>query len=459
MPQPLDPANAIPLAERRPLRKGARQSERFPLVSRKASGLKRGRRLLGNLRTARGKILLLLWILSFAAIPVVTSFDHPGWDAANILHAARAVHAGHDPYLEDMTALAPFERNPTLAAETPVPLTYVYPPITLPALRIAATLPVWLVATIYCLFYILAILGQVAVCMQFVETDERPYLAYLAPVAAFFPGLLASDSVIGGNVAYILYALALGSAYLGWKGRGWRWFYLAVILASCVKPPLVGLMLIPVLSGRRQWLPAASATAISLATVAIQPLLWPTSFQNYLHSFQTVFRLNRDFGCSPVGLYSGMLFDHGITYSRSSFLFYLCYALPLLATLIVLSRRFHRGELSCRQWLPVMLTGVILLNPRLIEYDLAPLAIPLALIFWRFLLEFTTQARAVALFACGFLGLNLIAGRSWLVWKQTDGILLILFFLAGCWTLLHSVPVEDAAESHLLEAEPEAAAV
>jgi hypothetical protein len=415
--------------------------------------------LLLSLRSTRAKILLVLWILSFAAIPVVTSFDHPGWDAANILHAARAVHAGHDPYLEDIAALAPFERNPALAAETPVPLSYVYPPITLSVLRLAASLPVWLVATIYCLLYILAILTQVAVCMRFVEIEERPYLAYLAPVACFFPGLLASDSVIGGNIAYLLYALVLGSAYLGWKDRGWRWFYLAVILAACVKPPLAGLMLIPVLSGRRQWIPAGCATAVSLATVAIQPLLWPIAFQNYIRSFQMVFRLNRDFGCSPAGLYSGMLFDHGITYSRSSFIFYLCYALPLLAVLLTLSRRFHRGELSCRQWIPVMLTGVILLNPRLIEYDLAPLAIPLALIFWRFLLAFTTQTRALALFACGFLGLNLIAGRSWLIWKQTDGALLVLFFLAGSWTLLHSVSVHADVDSRLAEAEPEAAAV
>jgi len=415
--------------------------------------------LLSFLRTTRGKIVLVLWILSCSAIPVWTSIEQPGWDAANVLRAARAVHAGHDPYVDDMAALAPFERNPALATTTPVPLTYVYPPITLPALRLVAALPVWLVAAGYCLLYLLSVLAQVAVCMQLLEADERPWLACIAPVACFFPGLLASDSVIGGNIAYILYALVLGGAHLGWKSRGWRWFYLAAILAACVKPPLVGLMLIPVLSGRRQWMSAGCATALSLTAGAIQSILWPTTFQNYVRSFQMVFRLNRDFGCSPVGLYSGMLFDHGITYSRSSFIFYLCYALPLLATLLAFSRRFHRRELSCRQWIPVMLTGVVLLNPRLIEYDLAPLAIPLALIFWRFLLEFTTQARAVALFACGFLGLNLIAGRSWLIWKQTDGALLLLFFLAGCWTLLHRVPVHANSDSRLAEAEPEAAAV
>ena len=44
---------------------------------------------------------------------------------------------------------------------------------------------------------------QVWVGMQCATPDERRILRYAAPIMAFFPGLLISDVIVSGNLAYI----------------------------------------------------------------------------------------------------------------------------------------------------------------------------------------------------------------------------------------------------------------
>ncbi len=86
--------------------------------------------------------------------------------------------------------------------------------------------------------------------------------------------------------------------------------------------------------------------------------------------------------------------------------------------------------------MPVLLVGVILLNPRLIEYDVAPIALPLALIGWRFVASFNRPSRTILIFALFFAITNAFALYSWDLRKMIDGPLLVLFFIAGSWNLL-----------------------
>jgi hypothetical protein len=223
---------------------------------------------------------------------------------------------------------------------------------------------------------------------------------------------------------------------LCWRRNRWLWFYGAVLAASCVKAPLLSLVVIPVLLARRQWLPTAITTAISLALFAVQPLLWPTLFKHYLEAVELQFSFNRDFGCSPAGLFGEILASHGLPYSPGTWVFYLAYAIPLFATLFYLSRRFLRGDFSVERWIPVLLVGVILLNPRIMEYDAAPIALPLALIAWRFFRAFFQPGGTILCVALLFGLANAIAAVSWDVHKLVDGPLLVVFFAAGSWSLL-----------------------
>ena len=371
-------------------------------------------------------------------MPVWIAFDHPGWDLAIYHTAIRALAAGHDPYADAIAIQKAFHSQIALHPAAAPPYSYVYSPITLPLLRLIGTIPAWLSGSIYWLIYLAGVLAQVWVGMQATEESERRTFLYLAPVAAFFPGFLANGIVLSGNIAYILYATVLLTAIYGWRRNSWHWFYLAILAASCAKAPLLSLVVIPILSARRQWIPAATTAVAGLALFAMQPLIWPTLFKHYLEAVELQFSYNHDFGCSPAGLFSGFLVDHSIPYSRPSFIFYLCYAIPLFAMLVYLSRRFLRGGFTLQQWIPVLFVGVILLNPRLIEYDVAPLALPLALIAWRFFASFTTRSRTILLLSTLFIITNCFALYSWDVRKLVDGPLLVVFFIAGSWNLLQS---------------------
>jgi hypothetical protein len=248
-------------------------------------------------------------------------FAHPGWDTDVYVAGMHSVHIGHDPYA-DATALQQLEhsRHP----DTPDnlgPFSYVYSPITLPLLRLLGNIPLGASACLYFLCYIAGVLSELIVGASLIQPSERRYFLYWAPVAVFFPGIMVNDTVLSGNIAFILYGAALAAAACAWRGGSWRWFYLVVLIASCFKAPLLVLLAIPVFSARRQWVPAGLTGAAGVLLFALQPLIWPALFRNYLLAISLQFSLNRDFGSSPAGLFSGVLYDHHLPYSPASTLF------------------------------------------------------------------------------------------------------------------------------------------
>ncbi|HEY5055799.1 MAG TPA: hypothetical protein VII58_06540 [Acidobacteriaceae bacterium] len=407
----------------------------------------RGRQLIGSTSSPgrkHGYVLWLLWFLVLGAIPLVNRVDPGGWDVEVYRHAMQSVRAGRDPYA-DSTAVQEAAQRAKGGPSPLGPFNYDYSPITLPTLRFFAGLPLLWAGILYGLLYAAGVAAQNWFGLGLMTEGERRTLGYYAPISIFFPGLLGSDNIMSGNVAYILYGAVLVCIPRALRSGKWGWFYAAVLGASCFKPPMLCLLAVPLLCARRQWLPASVTGVAGLAVFAVQPLLFPESFRNYMKAVRLMFSFNRDFGFSPAGLFSGWRFDHHLPYSPAGTVFYLVYAVPLFAALLYLSRRYLRGEFTTQEWVPVMLTGVVLLNPRLIEYDVAPLALPLALVGWRYFRAEHgvkgTLLRALAVFG----SLNLLATHTWTLWKLTEGPLLMAFLLAGIASLLKSAEAERAA--------------
>ena len=221
-----------------------------------------------------------------------------------------------------------------------------------------------------------------------------------------------------------------------------------MLLASFIKAPMLSLVAIPALSARKQWLPAGLTTAAGIALFAIQPVLWPSLFRNYLKAVDLQFLYNRDFGASPAGLFGDALFRMGKQYSTGSFVFYLCYAIPLFLLLLHLSREYLRGSFPLRQWVPVLLVGVILLNPRIMEYDLAAITLPLMLVAWRFLARHCSTGKTILYLAIFLAAANVFGAYAH---RPTYVPLLVILFAAGCWTLTHQ-PAPEAATFDLAPA-------
>jgi hypothetical protein len=390
------------------------------------------------------KIVVALWAIVFIAIPIWSRFDASGWDVA-VYHAAiQALRIGHDPYAEAIAIQTAYHNQLALHPNTisDPPYNFVYSPMTLPLLRLIGRIPEWLSGLGYWMMYATGAFAVVWAGMQAVEEEERRYFAFLAPVVLFFPGLLENGVILCGNISFIVYGTALAAAAMGWQRGRWRWFYVAVLAASCFKVPFLTLLAIPLLSARKQWIPAALTASAGVCLFAVQPMIWPVLFRDFMQAVSLQFSNNRDFGSSPAGICSGFLFDHGFDYGHGGFVFYLFYAVPLFSVLVYLSRRFMSGAFPLTRWFPVLLLGVILLNPRIAEYDLVVVTIPLALVLWR-LLPGLAHTRKAAISALAVFGMvNLAACQSWILWKDIACGLLVSVFSAGVWQLL-GLAVED----------------
>lgn len=367
----------------------------------------------------------LLWLGAACAIVGMAVFLPFAWDAKVYLLALRQYHAYVSGQLSSSLAYSPL--------------------FMIPALGVARLLPLWLTMAIFGAAYFSGWLVQLWVGMQFATPDERRILRYVAPVIAFFPGLLINDVIVSGNLAYILYGLMLAAAALGWKRGRWIWFYAAVLLAACVKVHLLTMLAIPLLCGKRQWLRTIITGAAGLGLYALQFRIWPQAFQVYLNSLQVMSQMRRDFGCGPAGNLARVLQIMGVPYERPSILFYVAYAVAMFLTLLWLSRLYREGRVCFASWAPVMLLGVVLLNPRILTYDVAAVSLPMALVAWRSLRGVGRTSRMPVLigFAVLLFALNVFveANEDWVTmlpdaWKYLEMVLMLGIFGAGVRSLL-----------------------
>jgi hypothetical protein len=408
------------------------------------------------LTTRCRSIALVFWLCAFITIPIWNHVDPAGWDIAIYHNAIVSLHAGHDPYMDAMAVQDAFHR--TLAqhpSNVSPPYSYVYTPLTLPLLSFLGSLPVWFACSVYWIILIAAVFSVLWIATRARQSAEITFLTIVGPLPFFCPGLLAQDTILSGNVAFILYGLVLLGAYFGWTRGVWRWCYLAILIASCFKPPLLTLLAIPFFSARRQWISAGTTAALGLGIFAAQSRVTPALFLHFMQAVQLQFTYNNDFGSSPAGVFSNFLVHHGLAYSPASLVFYLLYAAAIISVLFYLSRQYLNRGLTLQQWMPVLLTGTILLNPRIMEYDAAPLAIPMALIAWRFFTRDGITTRAVLTYLGVFLAANLIGCNIPGAWKPTECLLLASTFSTGAWSLLQHNEVTLPATDSLGEVEPD----
>ena len=321
------------------------------------------------------------------------------WDVAIYHRAMQAVEAGLDPYA---TGLA---RQYAANAAGKHAFTYVYPPLTLPVLRGLNLLPLWLAAVLYWGAYVASYAGLLWAVTQCFHPQEKAVMKYFVPLVIFFPALMPDEVILSGNVAYIFYGLLFPAAIVGWKRGNWRWFYLAVLVASCFKVPFLTLLAFPALLGERQWIKATGIGAVGLGLFGMQALLWPVQFREYLASVSLQFDFNADFGQSLAGNIGRALYWHGLPYRTIPAVVFLVYGSMLFAVLCHFSRLYHQRRISAESWIPVLLVGIILLNPRIMQYDVHVVALPMVLILVRSL---SSRSKAGLVVTACVLGLTLV---------------------------------------------------
>lgn len=414
----------------------------------------------------RAKILVgVFWLASAITVAILTWQGPAWWDTDVYWTAIRSLQHGGDPYTEGVAQQQTFHDRPNLEQRAKPPMTYVYSPMTLPVLRLLGHLPAALLGVGYYLLLLSGFLLQLWAVWQMATPAERKVLPFLFPAVGFFPGLLNDDVLLSGNVAYLLYGIILAAAVPGWKRNRWGLYYAAVLAASCCKAPMLSLLAFPVFLGRRQWAKAAAIGLVGVAMFASQAWIWPQPFSEYLHAVNLQFEFNADFGFSPAGLIGHALKSAQLPYATASQCAYAVSAVLVLAALAYSRHRIGQLDASKSAWIPVLLVGTILLNPRVKEYDVAAVTLPLVLILGRsfsmirtlILAPSRTVNECVGNRASGEIaGATERAQRNWEAvliglasmgwmfvinvsangdrWKPIECVLLLLFFGIGIWS-------------------------
>ncbi len=383
--------------------------------------------------TRYGRLPVIFWALAATAVAVWSAIPGytVGWDSNVYVKAVHSLQAGHDPYADAIQEQEVYHRQPVHHATDLIPYSYVYPPVTLPVLRLAGKMPLWLVGLLYWTVYAFCVLTPIVVSLSLVQPKERQVFVLLAPVVVFFPGLLQYDGLFNGNIAYVLYGMVFGAAWVGWRRGRWTLFYVVVLLTGMVKPPLLSLLAIPVMTARRQWLPAAVTAACGTAVFAVQPRVWPGLFNNFLRAVDLQFLYNHDFSSSPAGMVADALF-HVVPYHVTSLVVYALSSVLVVATLWPLRRAFLAGRLTLEQWAPFVLLGTVLLNPRIMEYDAAPMTVAMALVAWRIFARGRGLRGTIVGMSLFFAAVNVLAQFHW---KITECCVLVGLFVFGARTL------------------------
>jgi hypothetical protein len=106
------------------------------------------------------------------------------------------------------------------------------------------------------------------------------------------------------------------------------------------------------------------------------------------------------------------------------------YAVIVAGLLLWLRRRFFAGAFGWKQWVPVVLLGTTLLNPRVMEYDVAPVTVAMALIVGRAFLRAKAAWRWMG--AAALVALNVCSASYW---RVTEGVVMVAVFALGVWNL------------------------
>lgn len=401
------------------------------------------------LQFSRKRLPAIFWFLALLSITIWSLLPGAdiGWDLKVYHNALNSLRAGHDPYLDGMAVQRIFHAHLAEHRNDAPPYTYVYSPLTLPLLRVLLHLPLAWVGMVYWTLYALGTLAALVLGWRCVRERERPVFALLAPAAVFFPGLLQHDTFLSGNVATILYGVVLAAAWVGWTRGRWLPFYAAVVLASCFKAPLLSLVVIAPFSARGHWIRAGLTAAAGVLLFAMQPHIWPSLFQHYLQAVDLQFSFNRDFSSSPAGLVANALFRQ-FDYHKVSLIAYLLYAVPVFWVLFRLGVLYRAQRLHLQQWMPLVLVGTVLLNPRIMEYDVAPITLPLALLGYRFFAGEGSVRKGCWGLGTVFAVANVLAAlKPSLLWRPVEGTLLLCLFAAGTVQAFRSMEAEATRAS------------
>lgn len=241
-----------------------------------------------------------------------------------------------------------------------------------------------------------AIVATLAIPLVLAKSFFRvPWMGPLLALFLFFasPRFTGTLALCGVNVASILYCAAFLGAVPGLSRNRWGWFYLAVFFAAMVKIPYLALLLIPVLAARRQWLASAGCTIAVAVGYLVEKRFWPGLYAGYQWSLKQGILLSQQFGYGPFGVVASYHHKQRVGAGIAAYVIAGSFAVVLLAAMFRMRQRRRAisllagNKLSSRElsgngvWLAMILVSMILINPRILQYDM-DIALLASFVLW-----------------------------------------------------------------------------
>ena len=272
---------------------------------------------------------------------------------------------------------------------------------------------------------------------------RQPWLGPLMAILLFFasPRFTGALALCSMNVATILYCLAFVGAIPGLRRNRWRWFYLAVFLAASIKITFLALLLLPLLAGRRQWLRSIACGVGVVAANLLEKVLIPTLYGGYQWSLQQGILAQQQFGYGVFGIVASYHHKQRTGAGLAAYVVAGVMALLVLGSMFLLKRRLARNARETGandpdvngQWLALVVTAIILVNPRVMQYDI-DIALLAGFVLWVYVLR---ARRLLVLMTMLFLP-SLVVPYVVLnphLHGIYSSLLVVAGFGMGCWRL------------------------
>jgi hypothetical protein len=137
------------------------------------------------------------------------------------------------------------------------------------------------------------------------------------------------------------------------------------------------------------------------------------------------FTFNHDFGHSLAAIVGRGLYQMGRPFGTASTVFYLAYGTVIFLVMAWFRLLYRRQQVDGVGWMTVLLTGTILLNPRVMTYDALAITVPMMLLVVR-------GVRSTAGQWCLGIGVLATIGFYWAGQDNSgDAVLMVAVFAAG----------------------------
>ena len=249
-------------------------------------------------------------------------------------------------------------------------LIFVYPPVFLSVAGFLARLmPGNLGWYLFLCAHIFATLALPCLLAQFYFRRTWLSVAFAYTIFAAEPGFAALVSLRAGNLANLFYFIVLVAALPGLRRNRWGWFYAAAFLIGMVKIAFLLALLLPVFAGRRQRLRSVICAVAAATSYPLQRWIAPLSYRAFVAAANLQVGAHADYGYGILG--TAATIERKLLH-RPVGLFPFVVQAVFIAGIVIglyLLQRHMQQSATGGVWLALLLTAIILCNPRIERYD------------------------------------------------------------------------------------------